>query len=163
VLVEDLGGCSPAERLARAGVQRGGDRGEILRLADPQSLRGLVARHPRHRGIVKLRNPGPSLTRSELEARFIAFLDHADLARPSVNARVESFEVDFVWHEQRLIAELDGYAFHSTRVAFERDRARDRRLQARGWRVVRITWRQLRDHPASLAAELAALLSRRRT
>jgi very-short-patch-repair endonuclease len=122
-----------------------------------------VARHPGHRGITKLRNHDPSLVRSELEARFITFLDDAVLPRPDVNTRVENFEVDFAWHEHRVIAELDGYAFHATRFAFEQDRARDRRLQARGWRVVRITWRQLHDHPAPLAAELAALLSLRRT
>jgi hypothetical protein len=83
--------------------------------------------------------------RSELEARFTAFLDDAVLPRPSTNSRIEGTEVDFAWPEHRLIAELDGFAFHATRRAFEQDRARDRRLQAYGWRVVRITWRQLHE------------------
>ena len=46
--------------------------------------------------------------------------------------------------------ELDGYAAHGTRAAFERDRARDLRLQAEGWRVVRLTWRQLDDDAMEL-------------
>jgi very-short-patch-repair endonuclease len=54
-------------------------------------------------------------------------------------------ECDCVWPSHRLVVELDSRRFHGTRAAFERDRARDRVLQAAGWRVVRITWRQLHD------------------
>jgi len=57
-----------------------------------------------------------------------------------------------------LIVELDGRAAHATTRAFERDRERDRMLQAAGWRVVRVTWRQLHDQPARIAADLRALL-----
>jgi very-short-patch-repair endonuclease len=58
-----------------------------------------------------------------------------------------------------VIVELDGRASHDTAAAFERDRARDRMLQARAWRLVRITWRQLHDEPESVAYDLRALLS----
>ena len=51
---------------------------------------------------------------------------------------------DFVWREQRLIVETDGGRFHRTRRAFEADRRRDQRLLLAGWRVIRITWRQLK-------------------
>jgi very-short-patch-repair endonuclease len=61
--------------------------------------------------------------------------------------------------EQRLIVEVDGHQTHGTRAAFERDRERDRILQAHGWRVVRITWRQLHDDPDAIAADLLALLA----
>ncbi len=144
--------------LPRQAVHRAVAEAEVLRLADPLSLATLLDRHPRARGITKLRDHDPALTRSELEARFLAFLDAAALPRPSVNSRFEGLEVDFAWPARRLIVELDGYAFHATRRAFERDRARDRRLQSRGWRVIRITWRQLHDDRRSLAAELRALL-----
>ncbi len=100
-----------------------------------------------------------AFTRSELEARFLDLLDDAALPAPKVNTRVEDLEVDAAWHSHHLIAELGGYATHGTRFAFERDRERDRRLQAKGWRVIRITWRQLHEQPGSLAVELTALLS----
>jgi very-short-patch-repair endonuclease len=149
--------------LPRQAIQRAVNEAEVLRLADATALHALKARHPRHRGISKLHEDRlPVLTRSELEARFITFLDDAVLPRPDVNTVIEEMEVGFAWREQRLIAELDGFAFHTTRRAFEQDRARDRRLQARGWRVIRITWRQLHDERHQLAAELASLLSRRR-
>jgi very-short-patch-repair endonuclease len=67
-------------------------------------------------------------------------------------------EVDAAWRRQRLIVELDGYAFHGTRAAFERDRARDRRLAAKGWRVLRVTWRDVEHRKEELAADLRALL-----
>jgi very-short-patch-repair endonuclease len=43
-------------------------------------------------------------------------------------------------------------------AAFERDRCRDRALQAASWRVVRITWRQLHDDSAAVVADLRGLL-----
>ena len=43
--------------------------------------------------------------------------------------------------------------------AFERDRPRDRLLQAAGWRVIRVTWRQLSADPAAVAADLRTLLA----
>ena len=66
--------------------------------------------------------------------------------------------MDCVWPEQRLIVELDGHASHSPTHAFELDRARDRRLEAAGWRVIRITWRQLEQEPDLVEADLRRLL-----
>ena len=83
----------------------------------------------------------------------------AGLPRPETNVRVEGHEVDAIWREQRLIVEFDGYATHGTRRSFEEDRRRDQQLVAKGWRVVRITWRQLTDEPIAVVARLAAALA----
>ncbi len=74
------------------------------------------------------------------------------------NTLIEGFEVDCAWRGERLIVELDGRATHDTRHAFEADRIRDRTLSAQGWRVIRITWRQLHDQPADVEADLRKLL-----
>jgi len=63
-----------------------------------------------------------------------------------------------MWRDRGLILELDGHAFHKARRDFERDRARDRALQTAGWKVLRVTWRQLHDDPDGLAADLRRLL-----
>jgi very-short-patch-repair endonuclease len=84
------------------------------------------------------------------------------VARPRRNAhlavRGRFFEVDCLWTEQRLIVELDGRETHGTELAFEKDRERDRLLLVEGWRVTRITWRQLRDDGPALIADLRRLL-----
>ena len=58
---------------------------------------------------------------------------------------MEGKEVDFFWPEQRLIVETDGRGTHLTPAAFERDRARDARLLALGYRVLRFTDLQVRS------------------
>jgi very-short-patch-repair endonuclease len=69
----------------------------------------------------------------------------------------ELIEPDFLWADQRLVVETDGWETHGTRRQFERDRRRDQRLQAAGWRVVRFTWWQVTDEPAGVVATLRAL------
>ncbi len=51
----------------------------------------------------------------------------------------EKFLVDLVRKDAGLIVEVDGYRFHRSRAAFQRDRDRDARLLAAGWRVLRLT------------------------
>ena len=74
--------------------------------------------------------------------------------------RLGPYEVDFLWREQRLVVEVDGFAYHSDRAAFERDRRRDADLAALGYTVVRVTWRQLVDEPAAVVARVAQALAR---
>jgi predicted transcriptional regulator of viral defense system len=156
----DLAAILDEHRLARAA-----ERAEALRLASPTSLQELLDRYPRRPGTPNLKRliEGhrivPTTTRSDLERRFLTFLDANDLPRPLVNEAVDPHTTpDFRWTDQRLIVELDGFETHGTRAAFERDRARDRQLMAQGWRVARITKRQLDDAPEALAAELRAML-----
>jgi very-short-patch-repair endonuclease len=131
---------------------------------DKLSLADLAARYPRRQGIRAIKTilsrleTGTTITRSELEAQFLAFLRAAGLPPPEFNAHLLGFECDCVWHEPRVIAELDGHTAHGTRAAFERDRARDRTLTANGWHTVRITWRQLRLEPEALALDLKKIL-----
>jgi hypothetical protein len=95
-------------------------------------------------------------TGSPLEDAFLELCDRYGLPRPLVNARIEGFEVDFCWPERRLIVETDGYMHHGTRAAFERDRARDAALTARGWRVLRFTEPQVRGDARSCAVLVLA-------
>jgi hypothetical protein len=140
----------------------------IKRLTDPLSLDVLVARYPRRRGVATIKailanaRLGLDVTRGELEERFQWFLDAYGLPKPELNVELEfggrRCIVDCVWRDRRLIVELDGHAAHATRVGFESDRARDRAITVAGWRVIRITWRQLHEYADALAADLRALL-----
>jgi very-short-patch-repair endonuclease len=85
------------------------------------------------------------LTRSELERLFLRLCRRHHLPQPEVNARIGGHEVDFVWRSHGLIVETDGFRHHGDRAAFEADRARDAGLQSRGYRVLRFTYRQVRN------------------
>jgi hypothetical protein len=151
--------------LSQHQVERAINEAEVRHLASPVSLPDLLERYPRRHGTAALRaifGARDGITRSELEAKFSRLIGSAGLSRPELNGLVRAggrwLECDCVWRTQRLIVELDGRAFHATAAAFERDRARDRCLQAAGWTVVRLTWRQLRAEPEGVVADLRALL-----
>jgi hypothetical protein len=149
-------------------LERAINDAEAQGLSDPLSLPDLIARYPRHRGVralKKILDRGTGTTRSELEVRFLEFIRARGLPAPETNAhlliRGAWTECDCLWREQGLVVELDGRAWHSTAAAFERDRERDRALNAEGFRTVRVTWRQLHESPEALAADLRSLLSPR--
>lgn len=56
-------------------------------------------------------------------------------------------QVDFLWRKHRVIVELDGFATHSTRRAFQYDRRRDQLLTLAGWQVIRFTWDEVTNEP----------------
>jgi len=60
----------------------------------------------------------------------------------------------------KLIVEMVGFRFHASRAAFEHDRLRDAQLAAMGFRVVRVTWRQLMDGPEGVVTRIAVALGR---
>jgi hypothetical protein len=100
-------------------LERALNEAEALRLRDHLSLDHLLTRYPRRAGsrairaALHARRTGEKVTRSELELRFLEFLDAAGLPEPETNAIVEGFEVDCVWRGQRVIVELDSRAFHA--------------------------------------------------
>jgi very-short-patch-repair endonuclease len=83
------------------------------------------------------------------------------LPPPARNALVAGFEVDALWPQRRLIVELDGFSYHRSRAAFERDRRRDAALMLAGYRVLRISFRRLADEPQEVARTVRALLDER--
>ncbi len=142
-------------------------------LARPREIATLIQRAPRSKGIGNLRaltradldgarqgTMAPSLTRSTYERKLLKLIRDARLPRPLANANVEGIEVDLLWPKQKLIVEFDGFAYHSDRSAFERDRERDQRLTAYGYRVIRVTARQLDNSPVAVIATIAITLAR---
>ena len=145
---------------------------EYRRLYDRLSLRDLVERYPRRRGVRKVRAALERLKeepsgrkRSRLEERFAPFLRHHHLPLPRFNdwimAGDRRYQVDCHWAGTGQIVELDGWEGHGTRSSFREDRARDRILRVAGYAVTRITWNQLDDEPKAVAADLRALLYKR--
>jgi very-short-patch-repair endonuclease len=134
------------------------------RLVRDRELTAVLERNCKRRGAQAFRHlielaRERGLTRSEAERRLLTLVRSSDLPVPQVNVRIGGFEVDFAWRSQRVIVEVDGYAFHSSARAFERDRERDATLAARGYVVLRVTWRQITTRPMAVVARLASALS----
>jgi hypothetical protein len=170
----------PVTSAARAVLDLAGDKGEAaaeaalremeyLGIYGDVSLPALLARYPRHKGapicceaLDRVRDDPGGRLRSPLEELFLPFLDAYRIPRPRLNAWLaigdDSYQVDCLWPDAGLIAELDGFQSHGTNRAFRKDRKRDRRLGAAGYRVVRITEDQVTREPRALSADLRRYL-----
>jgi very-short-patch-repair endonuclease len=168
---EGLPATSPARTLLDLAATENADEleealavSQMRGLASDQEIEMAIQRAPRRSGVARLRrlvtNEGAAgYTRSRAERRMRALLKRAGLQQPLVNAPLHGFTVDFLWPDSRLVVEVDGYEFHGDRRAFERDRRRDQILVAAGYRVIRITWRQLRDEPLAVVVRIAQALA----
>jgi very-short-patch-repair endonuclease len=112
---------------------------------------------PALRGLIEAYATGYTRSRAEQAMRQLA--RRAGFPQPSVNTHLHGYLVDFLWADERLIVEVDSFGFHGHRRAFETDRKRDATLVAAGYRVIRVTWRQLTQEPFSVVAVLARALA----
>jgi hypothetical protein len=158
----DLAAVLKPRRLERAWNEM-----EVRGLRDPLSVAAVLDRHPGKRGTAALRGLIASkrpadIARNDLEEGFVALVNRFGLPRPRMNAHIalrgRFYEVDCLWERQRVAVELDGGAVHATWASMEEDRERDRILIAEGFRTPRVTWRQVQDTPADVAADLARIL-----
>ena len=99
-------------------------------------------------------------TRSELERMFLALCRRYGLPIPEVNVRVGPYLIDFLFRRERLAVETDGWQAHRGQQAFEDDRARGLHLLKLGFDLVRLSYSQIEDSPAEVAAILRNRLSR---
>lgn len=115
------------------------------------------------RVVVDERLPGYVPPASELEAVFRDVCAAAGIPQPvrQLNAGGDAWigRVDVAFPEAKLLIELDSRRWHDTSTAFEDDRQRTNDLVLAGWRVVRITWRMLHDHPERVVTLIRRLLA----
>ena len=152
-----------ASVLPRCDLERAVEQAQVLRRVTRAQLEARVEGEP-GRAAASVRallrsGDEPSFTRSEAEAELLRLIRAARLPAPETNVRIGGYEVDFLWRAQRLVVEVDGFAYHSTREAFERDRRKDADLQARGLRTTRLTYRQIAKEPHATIAALTRLLT----
>jgi hypothetical protein len=137
-------------------------RGEpdLPRMCGEALVRKLVTQ--RELDAAGLTHPDVAPTPGAFGRRFHALLRRAGLPRPAAELQIGRYTADFAWPEEKVIVETDGYGAHGHRAAFEHDRVRDAYLLARGWVVMRVTWRRLGGEPLRVVAELAQILAVRR-
>src|SRR5215218_7393412 len=111
-------------------LERAADEADRLRLVLADDLVELLRRHRGHpgarllRGVLARHQMGSTVTRSELEERFLTLCRKHRLPQPEVNVPLLDYVVDFLWREAKLVVEVDGRAAHGTARAFQADRDR---------------------------------------
>jgi hypothetical protein len=128
-----------------------------------RQLLDILRRYPRHRGASGLRAviaDGPAPTRSDLEDLALDLLDSAGIERPEVNPRLSlegrHIRPDLLFREQCLAIELDSRRWHDDPLTQQDDADKQAILEAHGYRVLRITWRQIVDHPQQTLRRIRA-------
>ncbi len=129
-------------------VEKALEQSYVLQLVAPGTIEETLERAPGRktaalRKLLAKERRTPTLTRSELEEAFLALCRRGGLPDPEVNVQLHGYEVDFLWRKQKRVVEVDGYAFHSMRGAFERDRRKDVDLELAGFPVTRFTHDQV--------------------
>jgi very-short-patch-repair endonuclease len=97
-----------------ADLRRVATKGEVRRATRAAEFKGLPLNH------VKI-----DRTRSDLERDLLELCRRHRLPLPEVNVKIGPFTADFLWREQRLVVETDGWHAHRGRQAFLDDRERD--------------------------------------
>jgi very-short-patch-repair endonuclease len=148
----------------------------LERALDEALARGLVSRtklteeldHASGRGggallrrLIADRTIGTGVSRSRANARFLAMVRAAGLPDPQTNLKLGAFEADFYWPRAQVAVEVDGYQWHSTRSAFERDRRKDAAFREARIDLTRVTWVQMDDEPLAVVARLARSIAER--
>ena len=156
----DLSSLIPVHQLRRAVEQA-----TALSYFDATIMRRILDRHRGRPGTPKLaalledfRAHGDTRTRSDMEALFLQLCLDNNLPRPSINRYNNGREIDATWPEHQLVVEIDSWKHHRSRVAFGRDRAKDRKALIAGRPTARYTADELEETPAAIAAELRMLL-----
>lgn len=62
--------------------------------------------------------------------------------------------LDFAYPEILLAIEADGFRHHGDKAGWNRDLARRNALTALGWRVIHVTWDDLRERPREIVRHL---------
>jgi very-short-patch-repair endonuclease len=96
-------------------------------------------------------------THTEMEHRFLRICRRHRLPTP-LTQQGEAPRVDFLWPDRHLVVEVDGWAAHRTKVAFQRDRTHTNALQLAGYTVLRFTWQDLTGRASAVAAQIRQVL-----
>ncbi|MEX2394311.1 MAG: type IV toxin-antitoxin system AbiEi family antitoxin domain-containing protein, partial [Actinomycetota bacterium] len=157
-----------AGELARERFEDVVDRSLVRGLATIESLRRYVAA----RGLGNLRGAGllreilddreRGIPESELERLFERVLEGGGVRLPDRQHRVGDRRVDFIYHEEKVVIEVDGRRDRSTRKRFDDDRARRNEISLAlpDYVPLQFTWTHLKEEPERVIDTVKRALNR---
>jgi very-short-patch-repair endonuclease len=98
-----------------------------------------------------------SLAESPLETLTRLCLLDAGLPSPELQVRIGRDRVDMLWRDERVVVEADGRMKYRDDELWTEKR-RQERIERLGFRVVRVLWADVVDHPDETAARVRAAL-----
>jgi very-short-patch-repair endonuclease len=118
------------------------------------------------RKLLNSRAPGSRPSESTLETRVMALLRSSRLPTPIRQYEIREkgrvlARIDLAYPEQHLAIECDGYRYHSGRKAWQEDLKRRNLLARKGWRVLHVTWEDLKLRPNEIVREVKTCFSSR--
>jgi very-short-patch-repair endonuclease len=151
-------------------VERALEQGQHMEIVDGRALDDQLRRNAKRKAAHRLRqalaslHPDAAPSESQFEEDLLALCRRIDVPEPRRQFWITpddgepAVRADFAWPQHKLIVETDGLGAHRPRHRFEADRRKDQRLALLGWRVIRITWRQLKEEPRRIERLLLDLL-----
>jgi very-short-patch-repair endonuclease len=156
---------APALTVIEAAVRRGGGA-KLMDVALQRDVRlsQLWRAHLRNKGrhgspaARRLLQAAADGARSEAERLLLKLLRRAGITGWKTDYPIAGYKVDVAFPQQRVVIEVDGWAFHSDPEVFAKDRKRQNAIALLGWQVLRFTWLDLTEYPDRVIAEIATAI-----
>ncbi len=138
------------------------------RVLTVEEVRRELIRTPQRHGLSRAWSVMRDVTggpHSEAEVRVHRILRDAGITGWAANIAVHDGDgligiVDMLFGDAKLVIEIDGHAYHSDDIAFQRDRSRQNRLAGAGFTILRFTWDDIVNRPAEVVTILRQMLAR---
>jgi very-short-patch-repair endonuclease len=137
----------------------------VRKIVSRSQILDILGRANGHAGASMLRaltarRNNSSVTHSQAERKCLELIREAGLPEPETQVRIAGYTVDLVWPDHRVVFEIDGYRFHTSRFAFDRDRRKDATLKSAGYDPNRLSRDQVMFEPYLTVAAISAALAR---
>ncbi|SEE20501.1 Protein of unknown function [Gordonia malaquae] len=142
------------------------DRALQIRCVTLKDLRSALERNAGSRGMRtarRLLRSAEDLSESELERKFVRFLNKHGVTGWTQQVWMGNLRMDFVFPAERVVVQLHGWAFHHDHEQWEKDQATTNALSAIGWVPLIFTWKRLEFAPDEVLTELMSTLDLRRS
>ena len=134
-----------------------------------QELLDAALRQHGRRGIVAVREMIPlanPLAESPMESEARLAMHDGGLPEPVLQHEIidrdgQLWRVDFAWPDEMVAVEYDGFDWHSSPAALQRDRQKRAALEEMGWRVLSIVGDDVRRRPTAMVRRIAGHFGRR--
>ncbi|CAM3826528.1 DUF559 domain-containing protein [Tsukamurella ocularis] len=128
-------------------------------------LRAALDRNAGRRGMAEARRIVEVVeadTESVAERRFAALMTAEGISGWVAQLVIGRYRADFAWPREKLVVEVDGWAFHKDAVRFQADHDKRNALARLGMTILSFTWHDVVNEPVAVVESVVAVLSDRR-